>query len=421
MCCAIGWGWNALGPFLAFGAFLASVVGLLLGSNAVERLRALATVQDRLVAGPLPLREPTRSFDEIDETHSAVARGIASELAAVESERNLTRRQIRMLDRLTDGLILVSDEHTVIYANVAAATLLGGRNPVGGSFIAAVRDHETADALAASLRTGIEARRIVDIAGEDRTVEAVIARVSDDPPEAVVVMRDITELAKLQTLRRDFVANVSHELRTPLSTVKILAETLSDLAGDGDEQRRFLEKIDDEVDSMSELVDDLLNLTQLESGRTPLNLSVVRAHDLLSEVRDRMNPIAGRHGIQIRTSGSGLDDHVQVDERRITQALINLVSNAVAHTHRGGSIILSYSSDENMVSFLVEDTGVGIPAEELDRIWERFYKVDRSRSAPGTGLGLAIVKHVVQAHGGTVDARSTLGDGSVFEIHLPQR
>jgi two-component system phosphate regulon sensor histidine kinase PhoR len=369
-------------------------------------------------ARDLPALDSAR--DEIDEARLAVARAFTALRQSIELERNDMSRQIRLLDRLSDGVLLVGDDGAVVYANVAAASLVGGRNPIGGSFISAVRDHELSDLLHECLRTGSEFRRMIEFPGEGQVVNAVIARVSTSPSEALVLMRDVTELTRLQTLRRDFVANVSHELRTPLSTIKILTETLIDLTEDGNDQANFLQKIDAEVDSMTELVEDLLQLTQLESGRTPLRRSMVSAAGIIGDVRERMLPIAERQGVRLVAGTPGDGTAFSADERRVKQALINLVHNGIVHTPRGGVVELSCLSDEREIVFTVADSGVGIPQGDLERIWERFYKVDRSRARPGSGLGLAIVKHVVQAHGGTVSARSTVGEGSTFELCIPR-
>ncbi|MEZ4523400.1 MAG: ATP-binding protein [Thermomicrobiales bacterium] len=420
-CALAGWivGWPLVG--LAGGTVIALATGIMLSRHAVRRLADLSDMPSRTAALASPLLESSGSLDEIDSAYSSIVRWLAGERATIARERSQTDRQIRMLDRLSDGVLLVTDDGTVIYANVAAANLLGGRNPVGGSFIAAVRDHEASDSLFECLRFGTEARRNIEVPGEDRVVDAIFARVSGDPNEAVVVMRDVTELTKLQTLRRDFVANVSHELRTPLSTIKILTETIIDLSDEASEQMRFLEKIDAEVDSMSALVQDLLQLTQLESGRTPLSLSQVAVMDILNEVHDRMVPIAERSRVSLRILDGDPAFVLLVDERRIKQALINLVSNAIAHTRPGGKVEISFDSTGADVVFRVADSGVGISSADLDRIWERFYKVDRSRAHPGTGLGLAIVKHVAQAHDGSVAVTSEVGKGSTFEIRLPRR
>ena len=415
----IGWLLGNLFWFVLVGAIPALGLALFLGRYAAQRVADLAAMPSRPSALTSPLLEATGTFDEIDQAHSNLARWLAAERGTIEQERSQTDRQIRMLDRLSDGVMLVDGSGGVIYANVAAPTLLAGRNPVGGSFIAAVRDHEMADALFECLESGTESRRNFEIPGDDRVVEAIIARVSTSPPEAVVVMRDVTELARLQTLRRDFVANVSHELRTPLSTVKILTETIMDLDNEALDQTRFLQKIDAEIDSMTALVEDLLQLTQLESMRTTITRDWVRANDLVIDVVERMKPIADRYQVAIEAELCEPRLSLYADERRMKQALINLVSNAIAHTGSDGRIVLAVRPSGSTARLTVTDTGAGIPAADLERVWERFYKVDRSRTQPGTGLGLAIVKHIAQAHGGTVDVQSRIGEGSTFEIRLP--
>ncbi len=406
---------------LIAGTAAAIILGVGLATYASRRLNDIASVLSADPDTSSTKIEAAGSLDEIDSARTNVFRALEIERARVERERQEADRQARLLDRLSDGVMLVAEDGEVIYANVAAASLVGGRNPVGRSFIAAVRDHELADALFNCIRRGAEHRGSLEVPVDARVVDAVIARVSESPPEALVLLRDVTELAKLQTLRRDFVANVSHELRTPLSTIKILTETLIDLTPEASVESGFLEKIDAEVDSMTELVGDLLQLTQLESGRAPLTRGTVLSATILEEVRDRMLPIAERQRVLLHLDELSGEFTFLADERRMKQALINLVHNAIVHTQAGGSVTLSSRSENDQAIFAVTDSGSGISPDDLDRIWERFYKVDRSRAHPGTGLGLAIVKHVVQAHGGSVSAQSRLGQGSTFELRIPLR
>lgn len=410
---------GAPGIGVAAGGVAAIGLGLGFAIHARRRLEDLGmvlSIDPEILARRI---DAAGSFDEIDSARSNVFRALELERSRVERERAEADRQARLLDRLSDGVMLVAEDGEVIYANVAAATLVGGRNPIGRSFIVAVRDYELTDALFNCLRTGQEHRHSLEAPGDGRLVDAIVARVSDSPPQALVLMRDVTELTRLQTLRRDFVANVSHELRTPLSTIKILTETLLDLSEETSEEREFLEKIDAEVDSMTELVGDLLQLTQLESGRAPLMPSRVSSATLLEDVLARMSPIAERQRVRLEVDEDAEPFDLVADERRMKQALMNLVQNAIVHTPAGGWVRISARLAGDRAHFSVRDSGVGIPADDLERIWERFYKVDRSRSHPGTGLGLAIVKHVVQAHGGMVRASSRVGEGSTFKIEIP--
>ncbi|HYI14789.1 MAG TPA: ATP-binding protein, partial [Thermomicrobiales bacterium] len=357
--------------------------------------------------------------DQIDHALRIVAQ------AAVNAERRrrdgilLLTQQTQVLDRMNDGLMRVTNDGKVTYANVAAGSLFGGRNPTGRTFMSATRDHELNSAVRRCLETGEEQQHTLEIPGEGLLVNAVVVRLSETPVEALVMLRDITEVNRLQNLRRDFVSNVSHELRTPLSTIKILTETLLDIRDDDDEAATFLRKIDNEVDSMTALVRDLLDLTRLETVGGTLVLRQIDVALLVLDVRDRMRPLAERHDVTLLTDVEDDPGPLVGDDRRLHQALINLVTNAVVHTPAGGTVTIGARGVDGGVRFFVLDNGVGIPPEDLPRIWERFFKSDKARTGPGTGLGLAIVKHIVQAHSGTVSATSEVGKGSEFWFVIP--
>jgi two-component system phosphate regulon sensor histidine kinase PhoR len=320
---------------------------------------------------------------------------------------------------MNDGLMRVALDGRVTYANVAAGSLFGGRNPTGRTLMSVTHDHELNRAVRVCLETGVAQQHTLEIPGEGRLVNAVAIRLSERPVEALVMLRDITEVARLQNLRRDFVSNVSHELRTPLSTIKILTETLLEIQAGETEAVGFLRQIDGEVDSMTALVRDLLDLTRLESSGSGLTLRDVDAGMLVTDAVDRMTPLARRHDVTLQVELGEGAGRLAAEERRLHQALINLISNAIVHTAPGGTVTAGVRRDQSMVRFVVRDTGSGIPPDDLPRVWERFYKADRARSGAGTGLGLAIVKHIVQAHSGTVSAYSVVGKGSEFSFEIP--
>ena len=259
-----------------------------------------------------------------------------------------------------------------------------------------------------------------------------------------IVIEDFTELRRLERARRDFIANISHELRTPLASVRLLAETLEDaIDTDPEQAQAFVEKIENEVQHLTALVTELLDLSRIESGQTPMSIEPVEAELLVREVMARMLPQAQRHRVQLSTEIEQGKTLVAADSKQIARVLVNLLHNAIKFTPSGGTVIIGTrpqgGSDGTAQSFFVRDTGAGISPEDLPRIFERFYKVNRARSkanfkrsgnlvsggswesweSGGSGLGLAIARHVVEAHGGRIKAESVLGQGSTFTFTLP--
>ena len=245
-----------------------------------------------------------------------------------------------------------------------------------------------------------------------------------------ISIEDLTELRRLERVRRDFIANISHELRTPLASVRLLAETLEEaIDTDPERAQEFVEKIENEVQHLSSLVTELLELARIESGQMPMTIEPVGAEQLVREVMARMLPLAQRHRVTLRTEIAQGETQVAADSKQIARVLVNLVHNAIKFTPSGGEVVIGTRAQEEgrTQQFFVRDTGVGIRPEELPRIFERFYKADRARSKAdyigpgggGSGLGLAIARHVVEAHGGRISAQSVPGQGSAFLFTLP--
>jgi len=240
--------------------------------------------------------------------------------------------------------------------------------------------------------------------------------------ELLLTVQDLSSIRRLETQRRDFVANVSHELRTPLSALKVMVETLR-----GGAMRNaaaaddFLARIDHEVDGLTELVGDLLALSRMEADDDTLDLRDVDAAQLVREAAARLEPLATRAQIQLATATDASGARIRVDPARMSQVLVNLVHNAIKFTPAGGTVTLGTSATPTEVTLFVRDTGSGIDPADLERIFERFFKSDPSRATGGTGLGLAIAKHAVQAHGGTIAAASGgRGHGATFTVTLPR-
>src|SRR3990172_10169433 len=238
--------------------------------------------------------------------------------------------------------------------------------------------------------------------------------------DTLLLIQDLTRLRRLEKVRRDFISNVSHELRTPLASLKALSETLRDGAlNDPEAAPRFLGRIETEVDALTQMTQELLDLSRIESGQVNLDLEEISPGMLLKSVAERMNMQAERAGLKLSMDTSTDLPDIQGDRIRLEQVLVNLVHNAVKFTQAGGSISLQAVVDGEVVRFSVRDTGAGIPSDELERVFERFYKADRARSGGGTGLGLSIAKHIVEAHGGRIWVESVEGRGSTFIFTIP--
>jgi two-component system, OmpR family, phosphate regulon sensor histidine kinase PhoR len=236
----------------------------------------------------------------------------------------------------------------------------------------------------------------------------------------LVILRDISEIQKSRTTRRDFITNISHELRTPVTSIKVLAETLGGGAfEDKTKAAEYLKKIEMEADRLAHLISEMSEMLKIEGGYSPVKKSGIAPVELLKEAAERLGPQAAHAGLSLSVDIPVELPQLNADREKLEHVLINLVQNAVKFTPSGGSIILSARPVPGAVQFSVSDTGIGIPKEDLSRVFERFYKVDRARSGGGTGLGLAIARQIVEAHGGRIWTESTEGKGSTFIFTIP--
>jgi two-component system phosphate regulon sensor histidine kinase PhoR len=270
-----------------------------------------------------------------------------------------------------------------------------------------------------SRETGETREESVELSARKRFLQLVVL---PDRHEggSLLLVQDLTRVRRLETVRRDFISNISHELRTPLASLKALTETLREGAlEDPKAASRFLGQIETEVDALAQMATELLELSRIESGQVPLELKVVSAATLLLSSADRMRAQVERAGLVLRLDTAQEMTEVLADPPRLEQVLVNLIHNAIKFTRPGGEITLAVHTEEDFVCFSVSDTGEGIPVDDLERIFERFYKADRARSGGGTGLGLSIARHLVEAHGGRIWAESTEGQGSTFHFTIP--
>ena len=321
----------------------------------------------------------------------------------------------RALDTLPQGVVVCDDQGQVAFRNARAAGLMGGRH---GDALAA---QAVEDLLASAWQQGA-AERTLDLYGPPRRTLEVRTKLIDDGRRTlgvIAVIDDVSERRRLEEVRRDFVANVSHELKTPMGALGLLAETL--LAEDDPEvAQRLARRIHSEAFRVSRIIDDLLDLSRIESEEAPPR-EPVAVGLVMAESVERVRPAAEPRGIVLDVHEPDPALAVLADRRQLVSALVNLLENAVKFSYEGGTVRFSGTLVGDEVSLEVEDKGVGIPTRELERIFERFYRVDhgRSRDTGGTGLGLSIVRHVAANHHGRVEVASREGEGSTFRVLLP--
>ena len=323
-----------------------------------------------------------------------------------------------LIETMADGVVAADARGSIVMLNGAARRLLGYGPEDPFPAPAALFHDKAARDLVAAVVAGHEAEpRELERGG--RTL--LLSGRAVPNGGALLVFRDVTELRRLEAVRRDFVANVSHELKTPLTSIAGYAETLATEATAGTQTERFARTIVNNARRMQRLVDDLLDLSRIESGRWQPDPELVDARGLAGEVWAAFADRAREGRIQF-AAAAGDVHHVRADPDALRQVLTNLLDNALRHTPPGGRISVAVEPSPGGVTVVVTDTGSGIAPEHLPRIFERFYRADpgRSREEGGTGLGLAIVKHLVEAHGGHVEARSTLGHGTTIRMFFPQ-
>lgn len=350
----------------------------------------------------------------------------AHHLAALRTEKSTL---VSVLTHMSDALLILGPDGVLSLVNPPAERTFGiSASQALGRRLIEVLHHFELDALVRQVeRERIAVTREVEVHyPEHRLLRVQANPVSGRRGEflgTVVVAQDITDLRRTDLIRQEFVANVSHELRTPLASLRALAETLlSGALHDPEAGPRFLTRIVDEIDRLTLLVSDLLDLSAIESGSPKLEMASVSVADVVEDVVTKSRPVADRRRIALRVNGIDGLPPLWGDQARLVQAIANLVDNAIKYTPDGGTVAVSGEDRGDLVAVSVTDTGIGIPPEHLPRIFERFYRVDRSRSRAlgGTGLGLSIVKHIATSHGGRVEVQSTEGRGSRFTLLLPR-
>jgi two-component system phosphate regulon sensor histidine kinase PhoR len=407
----------------AAGLLLAAALAAGFATLLTRRVQELRGVVKAIAAGDLAQRLPWRSGDELGAIASALDE-MAEQLRRRLAQANAEQERLRaVLQGMVEGVLVLDRGGRVILANPRLRELFGVWGPVEGRpALEVIRRADVEGALEAAARTPEPVSREIQLGSDGRQLEmhAVRFPAHGSLLGTVAVFHDVTEIRRLEGIRRDFVANVSHELRTPLTAIRGFAETLraSELAPE--QRRQYLDVILRHADRLTALIEDLLELSRIEGGTRDLALEPVDvgslARGLLQDLKPRLDAkrLEGRFHAEPAPRALG-------DRRALEQVLLNLLDNAIKYSEPGGRIELRVSGSAAGVRIDVSDTGIGIPEPDRARIFERFYRVDkaRSRDLGGTGLGLAIVKHLVQAQDGEVFVSSREGEGSTFSVRLP--
>ncbi|HUH98264.1 MAG TPA: ATP-binding protein [Anaerolineales bacterium] len=406
---------NSISYFLV-AAFLLTAIGfawryLALRHQLNEYLRAIR--QNPLSAPGMAVK----GMEELSDAVNSLVSTFNLQLAALNSERD---RLAAVLDQMTDGVLIVDAQGRIQFANPASKRLFETADAVNRSIVEVVRHHQLVEAWQRCQQTKELQSESVEIPARRQFLQLVVIP-DTHAGGSLLLVQDLTRVRRLETVRRDFISNISHELRTPLASLKALTETLYNGAiSDPEAGPRFLSRMVTEVDVLTQMTQELLDLSRIESGQVQLNLAPISPKQLLVSAVDRMKLQAERAGLTLRVECPEDVPDVQADQLRLEQVLVNLIHNAVKFTRPGGNVVLLAQTDGGAVRFGVQDTGIGIPSDEVSRIFERFYRVDRSRAGGGTGLGLSIARHIVETHQGRIWVDSLEGQGSTFFFTIPQ-
>ena len=423
--------WNSLTWSIVLVLTLCAVgiaaVSALIPRIMTRPMAELTEVARRVSRGDLNARASTDSYEQLSDLAQAFNEMTAEwrkQLQAIDYER---ARLEAILEHLNDGILIVNPRGAVTLINRAAEELLSvdRERALVRTYAEVVRDHELVGLIRNSHRLYDPdlplPSSFIELGRPRRAVQAFAYPIQQGETDLVIViLRDITELRRTETVRRDFVTNVSHDLRTPIASLKALVDTL--LAGALEDEtvaRDFLSRMEVEVDDLARLVEELLELSRAESRRIELHQIPADVGNLLRRVAARLRPHADPKEITVSITVPDDLPRGFMDPERIEQVLVNLMHNAIKFSPEQSDIQLAAEQRDGEIELSVSDQGPGIPPDELDRVFERFYKTEKSRSDTGSGLGLAIARHLVQLHGGRIWAVSQGRDGTSFRFTVP--
>lgn len=419
------------GPAAALSiAAAALLLAYLLSRPIVKESKEIAECAEELSRSNFGERVAARGGSELARAARALNRAaerLGERMTELEEERNLMSA---VLSGMIEGVLAVDSSGRAILINQALAQIfrLDPQQGLGKTPLELVGNNELARLFAAALEEEKQTEAIIRVSLPSERFFKALATPLISPEGrvigAVAVLHDITELRRLEAMRRDFVANISHELRTPLASIQGYAETLLDGAlDDRENNRRFVEIIKRQAEGLARMAEELLTLSAVESEGFQLKPTEFEVGELVEAALSTLGEQAARKKQKIEVALEPGLRKMRGDRERLARVLINLLDNAIKFTHEQGRIVISArETAAGQIAISVSDDGIGIPRQELPRIFERFYRVDkgRSREPGGTGLGLAIAKHIVEAHGGSIGVESAPGRGSKFTVILPR-
>ena len=400
-------------------------------TRITQPLTRLTGAANAIAGGDLQQTVDVPGGDELG-TLGAAFNLMSQELSSRMSELNQTSQELRestqllstVFGSMVEGVLAVDNEERILFANRAARTLLDfeDRDPIGLRIWECVRN-ETVQTVVRQAMDGLERSVECELPRNNIVVEIRSTPLTAEGRSGVVlVLHDVTELRRLGNVRREFVSNVSHELKTPLTIIQTAAETLLDGAlEDTEYAKRFLKRINEQGARLHELIVDLLQLARVESGEHAFEFSNVAISPIIASVAEELSALAQSGEVELLVEPVEEEIFVKADQSALRTILENLLTNGLKYTPAGGKVTVTWRKDNAQALIEVRDTGVGIPSEHHDRIFERFYRVDRARTREigGTGLGLSIVKHLPQVLGAEVTLESEVGQGSVFSLKIP--
>lgn len=364
---------------------------------------------------------------EIEQLTAIINSSISRINRQMERVQNESIKMNEVLDFMTDGVIIADAQGRIQLINPAAKKMfdIPSQGAIGHSIAEVLRHHQLIELWQRCQESDQYQSISMEIGLERSYLNGIATPLGKGVPGGILLLfQDLTRVKQLEIVRRDFISNISHELRTPLASLKALIETLVEGAlDDPPAARKFLQHIDVEIDSLIQIVEELLELSRIESGKVPLQLEPIPPKIIIDSAVERLNVQAERASLEINIDCPMELPEILADRGRIERVVVNLLHNAIKFTPSGGKIDISAEGvreyEEQFVLFMIKDNGIGISDAELPRIFERFYKSDRARSSGGTGLGLAIAQHIVLIHGGRIWVESVEGEGSSFYFTIP--